>query len=132
MRLRPATTHDSDFLLMLKNDPVMRRFSVVTHDEIKKVDHLKWLKKHLKEIWIIVHGVTDVGMLRISKEKEISINICPEWRGKGVGFYALQFCTQNVWAKIVNGNVASMRLFLSAGFKITGYENNYYILRNDT
>lgn len=129
MRLRSATMGDGGFLLDLKNDPVTRSFSVVTHDKIMMKDHLKWLGNHFDEIMIVMQDLTRVGMFRISREREVSINIRPEFRGQGLGKEVLSFCPENVWAKIVNGNIASMRLFLGAGFKITGYENNYYILK---
>lgn len=141
MILRPATTHDSDFLLYLKNDPIMRIFSVVTHDEIKKEDHEKWLESHLQEISIIEDLMvantkgdvveTRIGMLKITDDKEVTINLHPLFRGNGYGGKILAlYCPQGVWAKIVNGNVPSMRIFLANGFKITGYENNYYVLKN--
>lgn len=131
MIARPATTHDSDFLLELKNDPVMRQFSVVTHKEIKKQAHNKWLEEHLDEIQIIFDDENRIGMLRVTKDREISINLRPDFRGKGYGTRILkEFCPINVWAKIVNGNVASMKIFLKNGFEITDYENNYYVLQN--
>lgn len=126
MKLRPATMEDSDFLLELKNDPVMRKFAVVTHEPIKKADHVRWLSKHLGEIKIIGDNF---GMFRVSDEGEVSINISPNYRGVGLGTEVLKkHCPKGVWAKIVNGNVASMNLFLRNGFVITGYEKGYYVL----
>lgn len=131
MILRPATMEDADFLLRLKNDPVMRKFAVVTHKRIKKADHLKWLKKNLHTISILTSPDEYMGMLRITDDKEVSINVAPEHRGKGLGGAILKkFCPKGVWAKIVNGNVPSMRIFLDNGFKITGYKKNYYVLHN--
>ena len=117
---------DADFLLELKNDPVMRKFAVVTHDKIKKKDHLNWLPKHLHEIKIIGDNY---GMFRVSDDREVSINISSGYRGIGLGKEVLKkHCPDGVWAKIVNGNVASMNLFIRSGFIITGYEKNYYVL----
>lgn len=132
MILRPATMEDADFLLKLKNDPVMRKFAVVTHGRIKKADHLKWLEKNLDTISIVEDKFGErLGMLRITNDNEISINIAPEHRGKGLGGKILEaFCLKGVWAKIVNGNVPSMRIFLNNGFQITGYKKNYYVLKN--
>jgi RimJ/RimL family protein N-acetyltransferase len=130
MRLRNATMDDADFLLKLKNDPVMRKFAVVTHGKIKKADHIKWLKKHLGEISIITEKGKRLGMFRIAAG-EVSINLDPVCRGRGIGNKVLkQFCPKGVWAKIVNGNVPSMKIFLNNGFKITGYMDNYYVLQN--
>lgn len=129
LKLRPATMEDSDFLLWLKNDPVMRKFAVVSHNKIKKADHLKWLGKNLHTIQIIQQGTEQLGMFRITDDKEVSINLSPECRGRGIGSKVLRrFCPKDVWAKIVNGNVPSMRIFLDNGFKIIGYKHNYYVL----
>lgn len=131
MRARSATMGDSGFLLQIKNDPITRSFSVVTHDKIKKEDHEKWLAQHLDEIKIIEDLKVLVGMFRVDTDREVSINLHPDFRGMGYGSKILRtYCPKGVWAKIVNGNVASMRIFLANGFKIIGYEQNYYVLKN--
>ena len=130
MRLRKATMKDADFLLRLKNDPEMRRFAVVTHKKIERKNHINWLQDHFYEIWIIINKEKRAGMFRISIDKEVSINLSPKSRGKGIGSKVLKKCPKGVWAKIVNGNVASMRLFLNNGFKIVDYKENYYVLKN--
>lgn len=108
----------------------MRQFAVVTHDEIKWDAHLEWLKGHLHEIAIIEKDNKRAGMFRIDDNKEVSINLHPNFRGQGLGKEVMAFCPKGVWAKIVNGNVPSMKLFLESGFKIIGYEQNYYVLAN--
>jgi RimJ/RimL family protein N-acetyltransferase len=118
---------DADFLLGLKNDPEMRRFAVVTHKKIRQKDHIEWLKNHLHEIRIIGNKQ---GMVRISDDREVSINIAPQFRGKGLASKVLAQLSDGLWAKIVNGNVASMRLFLQNGFMITDYKEGYYVLKN--
>lgn len=131
MTLRQATMKDAVFLLMLKNDKVMRQFAVVTHSKIKMKDHVRWLRDHVDEMKIVMVGTKKAGMFRVNKDKEVSINLHPKFRGKGYGSKIVsEFCPKGVWAKIVNGNVASMRLFLENGFEVTGYENNYYVLKN--
>lgn len=130
MNMRPATTHDSDFLLRLKNDPVMRQFSVVTHEKIKKSDHERWLKNHLDEIQIVMEGRHKIGMFRVNMDKEVSINLHPSFRGQGFGQKVLENCPKGVWAKIVAGNIASLNLFMHNGFKIVDYLNDLYYLEN--
>lgn len=130
MMLRPATMEDADFLLSLKNDPVMRKFAVVTHKKIKKAAHIKWLKKNISTICIIQDYKDELGMFRIANG-EVSINLHPKCRGKGIGSKVLaQFCPKGVWAKIVDGNVPSMRIFLQNGFEIVDHKKNYYVLKN--
>ena len=121
---------DSDYLLDLKNDKTMRQFAVVTNKPIKRKDHIAWLDENLSTIQIVLLHGKRAGMLRVTKEDEVSINIDPEFRGMGVGTKAMKYCPKNVWAKIVDGNVASMNLFIKSGFKIVDHQNNYYVLQN--
>lgn len=87
-------------------------------------------KKHLNEFSIIIEKGQRLGMFRVAKG-EVSINLDPVCRGRGIGNKVLKkFCPKGVWAKIVNGNVPSMKIFLNNGFKITGYIDNYYVLEN--
>ena len=128
LELRPATFEDADFLLELKNDPIMRKFAVVSHKKIKKQDHLDWLFDNIGGIFIITQRGWKMGMFRIA-DGEVSINLHPSTRGQGIGSKVLRkFCPKGVWAKIVDGNVASMRIFLKNGFEIVDHKDNYYIL----
>ena len=120
IKLRKATMDDADYLLFLKNDKVMRKFAVVSNDKIKKADHIKWLKDNIDTVSIVVYRGERAGMFRVTKDREVSINLDPLYRGQGLGGKVLKHCPKGVWAKIVNGNVPSMRIFLANGFKITG------------
>lgn len=131
LKLRKATMDDAGFLLSLKNDATMRKFAVVSHEKIKKADHIKWLKMNVGSIFIIRKWGEDIGMFRIANG-EVSINIAPIARGQGIGSKVLKkFCPKGVWAKIVDGNVASMRIFLKNGFEIVDHKENYYILEKN-
>lgn len=131
MTIRPASLEDANILLRWKNDKVMRKFAVVTHSRIKWEDHIEWLKYNIQTIQIILEGNKKIGMLRVTKDREVSINLDPKYRGMGYGSKIIsEFCPKGVWAKIVNGNVASMRVFLANGFKIIDYQENFYVLQN--
>lgn len=118
---------DAARLLAWKNDPVTRRFAIVTHEIIPMQTHLEYLKGHLQDIQIIEYGGVPVGDIRI--DEEVSIRLDPEYRGKQIGYKALSLVVRpKMVAKIVNGNIPSFRLFLSLGFKPKSYEEGYYIL----
>jgi len=130
--VRKATMADAENLLKWKNDPIMRKYSIVTHKKIKMADHLKWLRKHLDEIYIIGE---DFGDVRVS-DGEIAIKLAPEHRGKGYGLQALQAMDRRykgLTAKIVDGNVASMRLFIKNKYSPVEHKVTngigYYILK---
>jgi len=126
MKLRPATLEDSNFLLRLKNDKTMRKFAIVTHEKIQKDNHERWLAKNLGTIRI-AYEKEPIGMLRLSNG-EISINIAAKFRKQGFGTKMLKGVKG--YAKIVDGNVASLNLFLKAGFKVKSHKKNYYVLSN--
>lgn len=132
MKLRPAIMEDAKFLFDLKNDPVVREYSIVTHNKIKWKDHLQWLKKHLHEIQIIESDwdYKPYGDIRI-EGNEIAIKLDSEHRGKGIGYWLLApLVKKGMTAKIVNENISSIRLFIKLGFKPTIYDKKgYYIFK---
>lgn len=134
MKLRPITIEDADFLLKLKNDPAVRWNSIKTNRKIYKRDHMKWLKDRLKKdgYYMIEIGNQSIGTIRFDP-KEIAILVHKDYRGKGIGTEALQTALQKhterpLFAKIVDGNIASFRLFLKMGFLPVDYEEYYYTL----
>lgn len=134
MFLRKATIKDAKKLLKWKNDSETRKFAIVTNNKIEWNDHLQWLKKRLERsgFYIIKHGKKDYGDLRF-EENEVSIRIDPKARGKGIGGWAIsraQEMFDELTAKIVVGNVASLNLFTGKGFRFKDFvDNNYYILQ---
>jgi len=131
MNLRPMIMADADFLLALKNYPETRQFAIITHDEIKKEDHLKYLEQNLQHFQIIESGseMIKYGAIRI-QYNDISIWIARELWGKGIATWILEKVSEKgMTAKIVNSNIASMRAFINAGFKPVSYQRNYYIFQ---
>lgn len=140
--IRQATLVDAENLLKWKNSYDMRRFSIVTTKIIKWNDHLVWLKKHLRNIYIIEYfndlvDVSSAGSIRIDND-EIAIIIGEEFRKRGIALEAIESVKRDgLIAKIVDGNVASFRLFLKCGFKPIKHKQTmrdgkligYYILK---
>lgn len=132
MILRPMKMADADFMLSLKNYPETRRFAIATHAEIKKEDHYKWLEGHISEFKTIFNDRGEaVGAIRIAeienayqnKDHEVSIWIDRSLWRSGIATYILQHeCERGMIAKIVEGNIASMRAFIRAGFLPTTYQ----------
>jgi len=126
MRYRKATMSDADNLLKWKNQADTRKYAIKTHKKISKKDHLKWLEKNLLGNWII-HS--DFGTVRLV-DNEIAIRVATVAQGKGVGREAINhFKKRGMTAKIVVGNIASLRLFINCGFKPIKYEKGYYIFQ---
>lgn len=134
--LRPMTLADSDFMLTLKNDHETRKFAIVSHDEIKKEDHVKWLEKNLQYFRIIGDADKEdvrLGAIRV-QDLEVSIWIAKAFRNQGVAKKTLKLiCGEGMWCKIVDSNLASMRAFIFAGFRpvehIDLYTASYYIYK---
>lgn len=128
---RPATMDDAEDLLRWKNQADTRKFAIETHKKIKMKDHLAWLKRKIKEgkmkIWIM----EDVGNVRI-ENNEIALAIDTQYQGLGIAAMAIKdFSRPGMLAKIVEGNIASMRLFIKCGYKPIAYNSkkHFYIFQ---
>lgn len=143
--LRKVMMSDMLSLLRWKNDPVTRRNAIVTGDMIGLEEHIRWLKGTLAdprvEFYIICQD-QPCGDLRfdVKEEIEVSIRLDPEYRGRGIGTHAVKMgCAmvqpkhkKNMVARIVDGNIASMNVFIHNGFKFVDYKNGghgFYTLR---
>lgn len=121
MKLRPMTMDDADLLLEMKNYPETRKFSISTPNEIKKEDHYKWLEKNIQYFQAIVTEEKMVGAIRI-QDYEISIWVHRDLWDNGIATYILQHVSKRgMTAKIVEGNIGSMRAFQRAGFEPSSY-----------
>lgn len=117
MKYRLATMEDANDLLRWKNQADTRKFSLVSQKRILKKNHLKWLEKTLQEGTMQIWVLPGVGNVRI-EGNEIAIGVGKEFYGQGVGTKMIRhFSKSGMTAKIVDGNVASMRLFLKCGYK---------------
>lgn len=130
MRLRKMKMQDADFMLELKNYPETREFAIYSHDEIKKEDHYKWLPEKINQFRVIDGYYHDnLGVVRVNGD-EISIWVNKRYWGLGIATEIIKrVSNRGMKAKIVDGNVASMKAFIKAGFVPIDHVDNYYILQ---
>lgn len=134
LTLRQAIESDSESLLEWRNDATTKAFSLI-RDKVTREQHEVWFNKTLQDkncLLIIGEVLGDpVGMVRInlindSSLGQVSINLNPDFRGKGLSRQllgsSLLFAAQvfdNVskyCAEIHVENVASQKIFVSVGF----------------
>jgi RimJ/RimL family protein N-acetyltransferase len=134
LTLRQAVESDSESLLEWRNDATTKAFSLRS-DEVTREQHEAWFNKTLQDTncLLIIGEVLGgpVGMVRInilndSGLGQVSINLNPDFRGRGLSRQllgsSLLFATQvfdNVskyCADIHIKNVASQKIFTSVGF----------------
>ncbi|MDH6423813.1 GNAT family N-acetyltransferase [Aurantimicrobium minutum] len=137
MVIRSAGIEDSRYLFEWRNDPTTRNASLNT-DEIHWEEHQKWYLSVLKNPQVVIYIAEDIpaessplGMCRfnISEEREsaeVSINLNPEHRGKGLAQSILHdaievFTTEHprvidLTATIREENLPSMKIFVSENF----------------
>lgn len=139
IRFRQMTMNDADFMLEMKNYEETRQFAIFSHDEVKLEDHIKFLEKNVDQFEVIEFSpfsdILDkmgsdgrVGVYRLNGQ-EISIWIRRDQRGNQMALKTLnQIKFKGMIARIVDGNVASMRTFVKAGFVPKEHKDNYYIL----
>lgn len=134
LRLRPATMDDAALLHMWRNDPATRSMSINT-EEIAYEGHVRWLTAVLKaptrKLYVAMVGDKPVGVIRFDLlgdgAWEISLYMDPDLQGLGLGKRMLLAGEEAVaragqamtefHAQVVTGNVASMRMFESAGYR---------------
>lgn len=137
LRLRPATSADSDRLLAWRNDPDARAASRST-DPVGAEDHERWLAAVLadpgRDLLIVERGGDPVGQLRFDAlgddAFEISVALAPDVRGAGDGTRAIAAGLTWLWrvrpaarrvvAAVREDNDASLRAFARAGFRDGG------------
>lgn len=140
MNLRPMTMEDADKMLEWKNYEETRKFAIkFPYKYIRPEDHIKFLEKNLQYFQIIQVEGEVVGAVRV-QDNEISIWIDRQFRGYGFSTEAIKMVSTNgMIARIVDGNIASMRSFIKCGYvpveyikgewnHITG-RTNYYIFK---
>ncbi|HUO13280.1 MAG TPA: GNAT family N-acetyltransferase [Caulobacteraceae bacterium] len=125
IRVRPATQDDCRVIWLWRNDPLTRAMSRMP-DAVPWETHRAWFTKVLADParTILVGEVAgdSVGMVRLDRgnETEVSIEIAPSQRGRGLGRALLEAALEGVAGRLVadvkTENTASRLLFERAGF----------------
>lgn len=129
IKLRPMTMEDAPLMLKWKNYPETRKFAILSHDKIPLDKHLKWLAKNLKYFQVIEFNKKIAGAIRV-QDKEVSIWLDRSMRGKGIATQAVDAVSKNGYiAKIVTGNIPSMRVFITCGYSPVSFGGGHYIFK---
>ncbi len=136
MKIREMSMADADFMLELKNYPETRKFSISTPHEIKREDHMVWLEKNVHHFLVLEefnHGPIRVAAVRFV-DNEVSVWVHQKFRGMGYAVSAINKVKEDgSIAKIVIGNIPSMRAFIKAGFKpielVDGVLRSHYVFK---
>lgn len=107
-----------DFVRTLRMDPR------VQHGFIEKADitieqQIEYMYKHWQEYFICLIDNKPVGFVG-SVDKDIRVCTLPEYQGKGVGKFMIDFIMKvfpESYGKVKIDNESSKKLFLSSGFK---------------
>jgi RimJ/RimL family protein N-acetyltransferase len=127
--MRMATIADARLLWAWRNDPASRAASL-DGAEIPYGEHEAWLAAALVDpartlLIGVLPGGESVGMVRFDRfeggETRVSINLAPEWRGRGLGTALLRLAVatradERLRAEVRAANAASLRLFERCGF----------------
>lgn len=140
LTLRRASNSDSKALLDWRNDATTRAFSLSSED-VTPEQHRVWLNKTLQDSSCLLVigeingepvGMTRIKILNDSSLGQVSINLNPDFRGKGIsrqllkeslliGVGSLGNISQYL-AVIHVDNAASRKIFESLGF-VKGHES---------
>lgn len=132
---RPATAGDADLLRGWRNDPVTREMSR-SPDVVGPEEHRAWLRETLADpcrtLLVVERDGLPVGTLRFDRDgprAEVSVALESGERGGGLGTQAIAEATELqlaawpelevVTAEVQRRNVASLRAFERAGYRMT-------------
>lgn len=137
---------DSQRIWQWRNDPVTRQMSRKI-EEIPWKAHREWYQQTMQdEKKIILMGTylgDPIGMIRFdlvdTEGAEVSINLSPQQRGKGLGSLLLQAACRyahvekqlkRLIANIRQENITSQKLFEHAGFMLMEEKNGWCLYQN--
>jgi RimJ/RimL family protein N-acetyltransferase len=150
LTFRPAVSSDAGDLFTWRNDPDSRAASL-SQDVVSRDGHDRWFASSLESTtrWIYLavdeESGSSVGVCRFDLAEqdataEVSINLNPNWRGRGLSgtvltggiaaFRAASALAVPLTATIRSSNAASARIFTAAGFVPVGADGDidYYRL----
>ena len=138
MNIRKAESTEKDCRLVfnLSNDPEVRANSFSTV-KIEYVSHVQWYENAMSDhnllFFLVFEGDDFVGQIRFKREFELatecvlSRSIVEQFRGKGIAIAFLKLGVtelkkswsgiKSIAAEVKAENIASNKLFVSAGFK---------------
>lgn len=136
LKLRPVRESDCRLLFGLAIDPDARAASFHS-DEILWEDHARWFEERVQDPHSVIYIGEDaageaVGLVRFQIKGDravLSVNVVPEYRGKGWGRELIAFSTRRlvrtrsvgrIEAFVKPENQASVRLFQTSGFRLAG------------
>lgn len=142
--ITPCQASDSRDIWLWRNDETTRCMSINT-GEVSWKEHEKWFASALsnKDRLLLIGriGENSVGMVRFDKigqdTLQVSINLNPEFRGKGLGKQLLKEAlsiaekkgTAQFIAEVKVENVPSNKLFSSLGFVVSETKNDANVYR---
>ena len=141
LRLRQVDQGDCRLLWEWINDPLVRASSF-SSENIPWDEHCEWLSSRLVDPHALLYLATDEGDIPVGHVRYriegtravISIDMGPQFRGRGLGSHALELALKELdrhfghlssrlcKARCQPDNQASMRLFANANFELRGTE----------
>lgn len=137
-KIRPASIADAELLFRWANDPETRK-NAFNSETLAYASHLEWLESKLgsasSAIFILEMDGKPVAQVRfdkISDFAEVDISTAKDFRGLGLGCRILRMTAGKavksmdlsfIKAIVFKTNIASLKTFEKAGFKMAGEEN---------
>ena len=145
IKIRPAVLDDCYSVFEWRNDKSSREMSL-SDNFITFSEHSGWFKSSLQSqkrtLYIGEQENKKIGVCRFDFNlseftSDVSINMNPEMRNRGLGKAFLSKCITNYWlkndydllSKIKSQNLASLKIFKSLGFEEYNYKDEVVFLK---
>ncbi len=118
IELIKVTKEDYQFLYSLSTNSKVRKY-LLSQKKFTYQQHLRYWRTFMGLAYVIYYNGTKAGLLR-EQERELSIQILPNFWNKGIGTAAIAKYIKNrkgFYARIINVNLASLKVFQNSGFE---------------
>ncbi len=140
--LKNIDEETSKFIFNLRNKSYVRKNSLNIR-KISKKNHKNWINKiskdkRINKIYVIKNNNLSIGYIRLEFHKNTfntSWALIKKFQGKGIAKKGLIFATKNKKTKysaiVKKDNVPSLKVALSAKFKLTKQNKNILYLKKN-
>lgn len=123
LEIKEANSKYWQFIRELRTHPLLKE-GFISQGDITPSDQIAYMKKYHKSYWVAIIENTPIGFVGVV-DNDIRVAILPDYQKRGYAKQLIEFVNKkypDAIARVKVENLASLKLFQSAKFKIKGIE----------